>query len=411
MKRLSTIMMCLFAMMAASLSAKAQEVTVTLFPGCTWISYPGAEVMDVATALGDFVPAEGDIIKSQYSSSIYRNGYWMGGVTHFIPGMGYKYYSNRTEVVSFVFGTPAPQLIVTTAEPSYITAKSAICGGSVTSADGSYVPMILRGVCWNTSPDPTLNDNYVEAENGLGNFTVSLTDLVQGTIYYVRAFAVTTGGTFYGDELSFTAELEFVDLGLPSGTLWATCNVGTDTPEGYGEYFAWGETEPKDYYYWSTYQYCNGSAGTLTKYCTNSNYGYNGFFDGLRTLLPEDDIATVYCGGDWRMPTEQEWRELIENTTHTNTTQNGVFGRLFTAANGNTLFLPAAGTKDKNGLNSVGSYGYYWSSSLYSNSPNDAWQFWFNSDGSSIGAHNRCQGQSVRPVRSSSQEKFFPTDN
>ena len=92
MKRLSTIMMCLFAMMAASLSAKAQEVTVTLFPGCTWISYPGAEVMDVATALGDFVPAEGDIIKSQYSSSIYRNGYWMGGVTHFIPGMGYKYY-------------------------------------------------------------------------------------------------------------------------------------------------------------------------------------------------------------------------------------------------------------------------------------------------------------------------------
>ena len=297
---------------------------------------------------------------------------------------------------------PVSQLVVTTAEPTYITAQSAICGGSVTSADGSYVPMILRGVCWNTSPNPTLNDNYIEAENGLGNFTVSLTNLVQGTIYYVRAFAVTTGGTFYGDELSFTAELEFVDLGLPSGTLWATCNVGTDTPEGYGEYFAWGEIEPKDYYSWSTYQYCNGSAGTLTKYCTQYNYGYNGFCDGLRTLLPEDDIATVYCGGDWRMPTEQEWRELIENTTHTNTTQNGVFGRLFTAANGNTLFLPAAGTKGPSGLSNVGSYGYYWSSSLYSTSPNNAWYLWFNSDGYTIGTNSRCFGRSVRPVRSSS---------
>ena len=271
----------------------------------------------------------------------------------------------------------------------------------MTSADGSYVPMILRGVCWNTSSNPTLNDNYVEAENGLGNFTVLLTNLVQGTNYFVRAFAVTIDGTFYGDELSFTAELEFVDLGLPSGTLWATCNVGTDTPEGYGEYFAWGETEPKDYYYWSTYQYCNGSAGTLTKYCTKSNYGYNGFVDGLITLLPEDDIATVHCGGDWRMPTEQEWRELIENTTHTNTTQNGVFGRLFTAANGNTLFLPAAGTKNKDGLNYVGSYGYYWSSSLDASSPNGAWYYWYNLDGYNIGSYIRCQGRSVRPVRSS----------
>lgn len=396
------IMMCLLAMMTASLSAKAQEVTITLYPGWNWISYPKAEVLDINTALGDFVPVNGDMIKSQFSSSSYVNGYWRGGLTHFMPGWGYKYYSNRTEIVSFVFGVSVPQLTVTTAEPSYITAKSANCGGSVTSVDGGYVPMILRGVCWNTSPNPTLNDNYVEAENGLGNFTVLLTNLVQGTIYYVRAFAVTTGGTFYGDELSFTAELEFVDLGLPSGTLWATCNVGTDTPEGYGEYFAWGETEPKDYYYWSTYQYCNGSAGTLTKYCTQYNYGYNGFFDGLRTLLPEDDIATVYCGGDWRMPTEQEWRELIENTTHTNMTQNGVFGRLFTSANGNTLFLPAAGAKGQNGLSNVGSSGYYWSSSLYSNSPNDAWHFWFNSDGnSSIGANSRCYGGSVRPVRSS----------
>ena len=406
MKKTSMLLMLLLAMTIQSHHVIAQSVTITLIPGYNWISIPCADTLDFATALGSFTPAEGDVIKSQWSNVVYRNGQWIGQISKFYPGYGYMYKSNRPMPITLTFNVqpPAPQLIVTTAEPSYITAKSAICGGSVTSADGSYVPMILRGVCWNTSPNPTLNDNYVETENGLGNFTVLLTNLVQGTIYFVRAFAVTTGGTFYGDELSFTAELEFVDLGLPSGTLWATCNVGTDMPEGYGEYFAWGETEPKDYYYWSTYQYCNGSAGTLTKYCTQSNYGYNGFVDGLKTLLPEDDIATVHCGGNWRMPTEQEWRELIENTTHTNTTQNGVFGRLFTAANGNTLFLPAAGTKDKDGLNYVGSNGRYWSSSLCASSPNSAWHFWSNSDGNNnISVTTRCEGRSVRPVRSSEQ--------
>lgn len=108
MKRLSMIMVCLLAMMEASLSAKAQEVTITLYPGWTWISYPNAETMDISSALGDFVPASGDIIQSQYSSSTYVNGYWRGGVTHFMPGWGYMYYSNRTEAVSFVFGEAAP---------------------------------------------------------------------------------------------------------------------------------------------------------------------------------------------------------------------------------------------------------------------------------------------------------------
>ena len=73
---------------------------------------------------------------------------------------------------------------------------------------------------------------------------------------------------------------EYVDLGLPSGTLWATCNVGADTPEGYGDYFAWGETEPKEVYSWETYKWCNGDEYSMTKYCTNSQYGYNGFTDG-----------------------------------------------------------------------------------------------------------------------------------
>lgn len=187
------------------MSAKAQGVTITLYPGWNWISYPKAEILDVNTALGDFVPMEGDIIKSQFSSSLYVNGYWRGGVTHFMPGWGYMYYSNRTEMVSFVFGTPAPQLIVTTEEPTEITAISAISGGSLTSSDGSYIVVLEKGICWATHPNPTvMNDFHTENGSGINGFTAEMTDLEINTMYYVRAYAVTERGTIYGEEMNFT---------------------------------------------------------------------------------------------------------------------------------------------------------------------------------------------------------------
>ena len=165
---------------------------------------------------------------------------------------------------------------------------------------------------------------------------------------------------------------EYVDLGLPSGLLWSTCNLGANLPEDYGNYYAWGETQPKDIYNWSTYQYCNGDYNTLTKYCNNSSYGYNGFTDNLITLRPDDDAATTNWGNGWRMPTEAEWQELLDNTTITWTQQNGVYGRLFTASNGNSLFLPAAGYRWDGELNSAGSSSIYWSSSLNTDSPRSA---------------------------------------
>ena len=187
-------------------------------------------------------------------------------------------------------------------------------------------------------------------------------------------------------------EHAYVDLGLPSGTKWATCNVGADSPEDYGDYFAWGETTPKDTYDWSTYQY--GDGDTFTKY-TGS--------DGLTTLLPEDDAATANWGPDWRMPTKEEWQELYNNTTVTWTTQNGVSGRLFTAANGNSLFLPAAGYRYRSSLYYAGSHGDYWSSSLSTDYPRYAWELYFNSGDYGMYYTDRNAGQSVRPVRSASQ--------
>jgi len=190
---------------------------------------------------------------------------------------------------------------------------------------------------------------------------------------------------------------DWVDLGLPSGLLWATRNVGASSPESYGGYFAWGETRTKLYYNWSHYRYCNGSYNTLTKYCNDSDYGYNGFTDNLTTLQPSDDAATANYGG--RTPTYAEWQELINNTTVTWTTQNGVTGRLFTAPNGNSLFLPAAGYRREGSLENAGDNGYYWSSSLGTDGPYYAWYFDFISHYQGMYGYNRNGGRSVRAVR------------
>ena len=236
---------------------------------------------------------------------------------------------------------------------------------------------------------------------------MTLTGLTANTTYTVRAYATNEEGTGYGDEVSFTTlnegggdEHEYVDLGLPSGLLWATCNVGADTPEGYGDYFAWGETTPKDTYNWSTYQYCMGSNTTLTKYCNNSSCGYNGFTDELTTLEPSDDAATANWGGNWHTPNQADFEELYNNTTLTWTTRNGVKGGLFTAANGCTLFLPAAGNYYQSGLWSTEEYCFYWLNSINLVNAKQAICVTCYDEIATISASGRETGFSVRPVRS-----------
>ncbi len=607
-KKVLLMIACVAAMLAAGSGLKAQEVTVPLLPGWTWISYPGAVPFDIATAFGSFTPLEGDVIESQFGMVSYVDGAWLGDFDQFYPGYGYMYYSTRMVPVTVTFNAqqPTQQVVVTTDTPQFITAISAIGGGEVTTNDGTYI--LVKGLCWATHENPTTNDDfYQEAESGVGTFSVSMTGLNISTTYYVRAYAVTPNGTVYGDQKTFTTrdgipavstasvtsitgetascggtvtdngglnvtargvcwsisqnptvsdshttngsglgsftssitglsisttyyvkayastsqgtaygeevsfttrngiptltttevtniqgivatsggnitddgglaitargvcwsttpsptlanfhttngngagsfysymtglsmsttyyvrayatnsfvtvygnqlsftttndERAYVDLGLPSGLLWATCNVGADSPEDYGDYFAWGETLPKDTYNWSTYQYCNGNSRALTKYCNKSNYGYNGFTDNLTTLQPEDDAATANWGSDWRMPTKDEWQELYQNTTITWTTQNGVNGRLFTASNGNNLFLPAAACHVGSGFEDVGSYGRYWSSSLLSYDPSNAWFLYFDSNEADMWSlGGRDCGQPVRAVHSSVQNTSF----
>ncbi len=191
---------------------------------------------------------------------------------------------------------------------------------------------------------------------------------------------------------------EAVDLGL--SVKWATCNVGATKPEEYGNYYAWGEIATKTTYDWSNYTHANGSYDALTKYCNNSSYGNNGFTDGLTTLTAADDAATQNWGGNWRMPTDDEWQELIDNCTWTWTTLNGVNGCEVKATNGNSIFLPAAGCHVYDELDRAGSVGFYWSSSLDTIFPVSALSENFDADGHPDGDYDdiRNCGRSVRPV-------------
>ena len=393
--------MGLFAIMVAGAGLSAQEITITLNPGWNWISYPQAVAMEIGEALGDFVPMEGDIFKSQTNMTSYHNGSWSGGLTQFTPGWGYMYYSARTEGVEFAFAyAGGSNVVVTTSGPTDITPTRAVVGSTVTLPEGNHI--FARGVCWGTNPNPDIDGRHASSEAVAGSQSIQIGGMNPGITYYVRAYAVTDHGLAYGNQQSFTTEsleIGYVDLGLPSGLLWATCNVGAEFPEDYGDYFSWGETLPKEYYDWDTYQYCMGNDETFTKYCFDSYFGYNGFIDNLTTLLPEDDAATANWGSDWRMPTKEEWVELYQYTTRTWTTQNGVNGQLFTAANGNSIFLPAAGCRLGSDLSWAGSYGKYWSRSLDELS-SDADYIGFFSDGCYIEYDYRKDGYSVRPVRS-----------
>lgn len=197
---------------------------------------------------------------------------------------------------------------------------------------------------------------------------------------------------------------EYVDLGLPSGTLWATCNVGATKPEEYGGFYAWGDTHPQLPYSacnLQTYKFYKGKDYSFHDIRGNDCIKYTSIDgDGLLILEACDDAATSNWGNGWRMPTIEEWEELQDNTSNKWTIQNGVVGMLFTASNGNSLFLPAGGDCGCGDWNSEGSFGYYWSSSLREDFPNLAWNFYVHREelGTSSTGQGRFYCLSVRPV-------------
>lgn len=189
---------------------------------------------------------------------------------------------------------------------------------------------------------------------------------------------------------------DYVNLGLPSGTLWATMNVGACSPEDYGDYFAWGETTSKQVYEFETYKWYNNTYYTYTKYCISSSYGT---VDNKTELDPEDDAATLNWGPSWRMPTQEQIQELINNCSRQWKSLNGVGGIVVTGPNGNTLFLPAAGYRLNGSVYNAGTYGYVWSRTLSASKTYNACSLIFNPGELYLEDFVRIAGFTVRAVR------------
>lgn len=210
---------------------------------------------------------------------------------------------------------------------------------------------------------------------------------------------------------------EYVDLGLPSGKLWATCNIGSSSPEVNGSYFAWAETEPKASYDWTNYKYsrnagADGWPPNLIKYCYESYCGYNGFTDNRVELEPTDDAAVVNWGGGWHVPSSDDWEELMMNCYHGMSIYHGIEGYMFVSRNCHFLFLPLAGLYEGSGV--YYNNAFYWCNTIagedddcdypyvaryFHDISDEDWEdMVFNNEYRIYDYHPRCEGMSIRPI-------------
>ena len=282
-----------------------------------------------------------------------------------------------------------------------------LCQVSVKSGEGGIAfvsaSKVVSGseVTLEASPDEgyefknwTVNGTVVSSKNP---FTTTITTNTTFTANFEEETSGGEGegeGEGEGDDPSEGDNGEFVDLGL--SVKWATCNVGANSPEEFGSYFAWGETTTKEEYSWATYKYCEGTAFTLTKYYNDKKYGTTP--DYKWTLETADDAATANLEGEWRMPTEKEIEELVNNCTWEWTTQNEVVGYKVTSKeNSNYIFLPMAGRQTETGVEGNGVEGYYSSSSLSETNYNNRYILLKESKQVITGGL-RCNGFSIRAV-------------
>ena len=275
-------MLSLVAMLAAGVGLRAQEVTITISPGWTWISCPLMDTLDFETALGSFTPMEGDIIKSHWGYTTYMdNGHWSGGVSQFYPGYCYRYYSNRDvpATVTFHAQQPASQVVVTTEEPIDITTVCAVVSSTVTVGEGNHV--FVRGVCWGPEPMPDVDGSRTTDAAVAGSLSDTLTELIPNTTYYVRAYVVTDFGLAYGEELNFNT-----GSGIPTGVINGLFSVS----ESQQVYFSQGNLQ---------YQ-----ASTNTWRFAENQWDYvgtqvpdqNGFYGGNVIDSDNNNISQTYSG-------------------------------------------------------------------------------------------------------------------
>ena len=271
-----------------------------------------------------------------------------------------------------------------------------------TSFKTSQLIVVADGNTYTITPEQSTNILYL-AIPGINKKSIRL---YSNGRTYTKTDVSFKNGQYYAITVkmkspSTPSGVEAIDLGLPSGTLWANMNIGASTPEEYGDYFSWGEVVPKSNYDYSTYKYCNGSYDTMTKYCTDPSVGN---VDNLTSLDSFDDAAYMNWGNNWRMPTKDQIQELIDYTNNewiSDYNGTGINGFKYSKINDASIyiFIPAAGMRHESGLYFNGVCGRYWSSSVFEYGSSNAY---INNFEESIGAHryahDRASGFPVRPV-------------
>ena len=273
---------------------------------------------------------------------------------------------------------------------SNVVSRSATLYGDVSLYDSEN---IACGFIYDTSSNLSHKGGAKRSTTANGNYALSISGLKANTIYYYRAYGVDAGQYKYGEIRSFKTESsptvtsgDAIDLGL--SVKWASCNVGADSPEEYGDYFAWGETTTK-----SSYTEDN----SVTYGLSFSELKSRGIIGADANLTAAYDAATANRGDKWRMPTLDEMKELINECKWEWASVNGVNGRFVTGPNGNSIFLPAAGYRDESWRINAGSAGLYWSATADSYSYY-AYCFSFGSDNFDWYYGYRRSGRTVRPV-------------
>ena len=302
--------------------------------------------------------------------------------------------SEDVDSVSFSVGSWLFKITTSTAVRVSANSFKAMASVSLNENVNSLSVSPEVGVCYSEeNSKPTYSDAHKTLGSSMTNYTINIEDVDPGTTYYYRTYVKLLGEVYYDPNVYSITTLnkvinghKFINLGLPSGLLWAECNVGASSPWEDGDYYAWGETETKSYYSWDTY-----------KWSSSPKYNYS---DGKTTLEASDDVATVKWGKECRMPSRAEFQELYNKCDWTwKSNYNGTSGYLVKGSNGQTIFLPASGNRFDGDLYNHGSLGYYWSSSLNTSGPDFAYNLYFY--GGSINPSlddYRGNGLSVRPV-------------
>lgn len=368
----------------------------------TWVNDGGQQGLFLTSKINGqsiYFPAAGWRQDYSICTEFPHTLYWTSSSKHYPDDYVNHLYGNQYSNGPLMSGTPRYQgnpvrpvfsgtkrTYVTSVEISRIDATMCVGDNAVLTAKTLPQNATKPNIEWESN-----DDDVVTVEGGV------LTAVGEG---WARVFAKTTDGSnlraacrVYVVPSQERGIHDFVDLGLPSGNLWAQCNIGAYSPEEYGDYFAWGETETKETFNWGNYSLCEGTYNTLTKYVTNRDYGKA---DNWPVFRPEDDVAHVKWGGKWHVPTKEDAEELLQCCIWTLTEWNGVKGyQGESLMNGNSIFLPLAGY-----VSSMPYYQgnnlFYWTSTVKQNSPDIPYTL---NGTDKCGGNDRYIGMPVRPVR------------